>query len=198
MFEDRTMPSSSHVSVDPDLTPRASQDHIDRNETRQATKTNDAFTNLPEDDAISTVTRSTRNSYAPSSIIEHRALLSGRRRSSVEHRLQKTKGRKNFERACSAVDIFIPLDINDEATSMQNNSLAKLARAAHRRAKSLAHDTDMRIAGQTSKWSSKEPESIELAPYSGDSRLSSAEGTSSALPTTILGTQRRSTTAPTA
>ncbi len=117
------------MAVDANLTPRASQDHTRRNETPWAAKTNNPYADPPDSDAGSTIARSTLNSYAPSSIAERRNLLSGRRRLSVEHHLQKTTSRKAFVKVCEAVNLVCPIEINHEARSMGDSGLAKLAKA---------------------------------------------------------------------
>ena len=86
--------------------------------------------------APSTYAASTINGYAPSSIAEHRPLLTNSRDPSsrnpllpVQTHSKKTKGRKAFVGICDAINFVIPIDINDEATSMSESSLGKMGKA---------------------------------------------------------------------
>ena len=53
-----------------------------------------------------------------------------RRYASVPSQSQKkTKGRKAFLGLCHATSLLVPIDINDEATCMQESSLGRLKQA---------------------------------------------------------------------
>ncbi|KAK4580534.1 hypothetical protein LTR86_000737 [Recurvomyces mirabilis] len=72
---------------------------------------------------------STHDSYASPSIIEQRALFPGHRprprQSSVDSPGQKTTTRKAFVGFCHAVNVVIPVDVDEETTSMHGSTLAK-------------------------------------------------------------------------
>ncbi|KAK3671055.1 hypothetical protein LTR78_009016, partial [Recurvomyces mirabilis] len=78
--------------------------------------------------STSATARSTLDSYAASSIIEQRSLVPGHhhRQSSVDLQSQRTPARKAFVGLCHAVNVVIPVDVDDGATSMQASSLAKV------------------------------------------------------------------------
>jgi hypothetical protein len=83
-------------------------------------------------DAASTFAQSTTSGYTPSYSSRTGLLLpqrGGRRRSSVQQDdLRKTTGRKAYLGACKALDLMFPIDYNEDATSMRDSSVAKLAR----------------------------------------------------------------------
>jgi hypothetical protein len=99
---------------------------------------------LIDNDTSSTVGPSTivPSSYAPSMLSEHRGLISNRgilssrdvfgRARSVPDAGQKTASRKAFVVACKTVDVFVPLDVNEDITTMRGSSIAKLGRSVRR------------------------------------------------------------------
>ena len=159
MLEDGDIPSSnvginrgnrppsthSYPPTDENRTPRPSHDHGKRSKTPSLRKHN-AFANESDVDAASTIARSTFSDYAPSSQLEQRRLLSSGRNPLLHHRPQpqRTKGRKTFLGICNAVNVVIPIDVNEEATSMRGSSLAKLARTVNKKEEPLSqgHETE--------------------------------------------------------
>ena len=151
--EGRTMPSShgkaevkhergslsrrSYPPTNEDLAPEPRHSHDERNKTPSpsAVVENDASATFADADGASTIARSTFSSYAPSLTSEKSLLPSGHRRksSSSQPHLQKTVGRKAFVGACNAINVVIPIDVNDEVASMHASGLAKLARAVRRK-----------------------------------------------------------------
>jgi hypothetical protein len=96
----------------------------------------------PEADNASMLAGSMLNSYAPSSIIEREFLLPSRRRAATHSRIEKTAGRKTFEGISYTVNLVVPIDINSEAKSMRDSSLARLARFVQGKEKSLFTTTE--------------------------------------------------------
>ena len=130
---------SATTTDDPSLTVNVNSSHTSHR--AQDSTASTRFSSIPpsyDDDAStlapeSTYAPSTINGYAPSSIVENTSLLPHQRQrfASAPGQLQKTKGRKAFVYMCDAVDLLIPVDVNDEATSMRESSLGKVALAMH-------------------------------------------------------------------
>jgi len=64
---------------------------------------------------------------------------------SSQYRPQRTPGRKAFVGACEVVNTFIPIDIDHEATTMENSHITRLKRKFKGRAK--AGDRNWSIDG---------------------------------------------------
>jgi hypothetical protein len=124
-----------------DLISNMSQDTA-RNEQRNQMNSDGFATHQPEADNASMLAGSMLNSYAPSSIVERRSLLPGPRRSLTQNRIEKTAGRKTFEGISYAVNLVVPIDVNSEAKSMHDSSLARLARFVQGKEKSLFTTTE--------------------------------------------------------
>jgi hypothetical protein len=112
------------------------------NEQRNQSNGDGFATHQPEADNASILAGSMLNSYAPSSIVERKSLLPGRRRSVTQNRIEKTAGRKTFEGVSYAVNLIVPIDVNSEAKSMHDSSLARLARFVQGKEKSLFTTTE--------------------------------------------------------
>jgi hypothetical protein len=90
---------------------------------------NDVAADLHHSDGASVFAQSTISGYTPSYSSGRVPLLPKGRRSSVQHDLRKTTGRKAYLGACKALDILVPIDYNEDVTSMHDSSVAKLGRA---------------------------------------------------------------------
>ena len=88
-------------------------------------------------DGTSTPYTLDQHGIAPS-LMEQRHLLWDGQYEIPQHGTPRTKGRKAFVGACKALSVLVPIDINDEATSMQESGLAKLANGVKRTSASLA------------------------------------------------------------
>ena len=112
---------------------------------------NGSFANVPDTDGVSTLdlAQSTFSGYTPSSL-ERKGLLGGGRRATLQDPSQITRGRKAFVGVCKAMDVIIPLDINEEATSMQDSGLAKLARAVKRKEELRRQQRELAVRGPRS------------------------------------------------
>lgn len=108
---------------------------VDRNN-RDGTSSEVKKTNVSADvldaDSISMIANSTFSGYAPSSIETRGLLTNGRRMSSTRQR-QKSVSRNAFVGVCNAVNVIIPMDIDEEVTSMQGSSVVKLAKTVKRK-----------------------------------------------------------------
>jgi hypothetical protein len=132
-----------------DLATASSHNRDDRIETASAIENNSSANLSDASDGASTHARSTFSGYAPPSFIERKALLPRDERTSSQHEPRKTVGRKTFVKVCKGIDLVVPLTINEEATSMQDSGLAKLARVIHRR-ESLSQDRHRGATGSRS------------------------------------------------
>lgn len=83
-------------------------------------------------DSVSILANSTFSGYAPSSIETRGLLENGRRMSSTRQR-QKSVSRNAFVGVCNAMNVIIPMDIDEEVTTMQGSSVVKLAKTVKRK-----------------------------------------------------------------
>jgi len=146
----------SDASADKDLTSRPGNDpgRDDRIRTVSAPEVIASADPL-DTDAASTIARSTFSGYS-----EQKYLLSSGRRATLPHGPRKTAGRKAYLGVCWGLDLFVPIDINEEATSMQDSSLAKLVRVVKRNEKPPPHDrntsTSARVAATKEPYRTRE------------------------------------------
>ena len=132
------------LTRDETLASRLGDDRDDGIKTASASE-NHASANLPDNDAASTIARSTFSGYS-----EQKYLLSNGRRTSLQQGSQKTVSRKAYLGVCKAVDVFIPIDINREVTCMHDSSLARLARVVKKNERPSPHDRNIGPAGRRS------------------------------------------------
>lgn len=122
------------VAKDPAPAIRGDDRH-DTNKTTLISTTNNATSAADphESDAASTFAQSIVSGYTPSFASGRRPLLSpapDRRRSApAQTELRKTAGRRAYLGACKALDVLVPIDYNEDKTSMNDARIVQLARS---------------------------------------------------------------------